>query len=109
MHLITAGANIVRNALINTELLDRTRRAFEAMTKASDRARIVNQAVGVLIRANCTEDQARWRLERMASHSNEDLAAAAGSIVDEARKEAHLSYIAAGRPSRTCSRAGSAR
>jgi hypothetical protein len=99
IHLITVVADVARNALLGAEMLERTRRAFEA-GEAWDRSRIVNQAVGVLIRWNCTEEQARSRLSRMASRANEDLAASARTIVDEARKDAHLSFIASRHSSR---------
>ncbi len=100
IHLIAAVADLVRNALLGAELLEQTRRAFEALGEATDRSRIINQAVGVLIGSGCTEDQARSRLSRMAGRSNEDLAASARVIVDEASREAHLSYIAARRSTR---------
>ena len=87
-------ADVVRNALVAAEMLERTRRAFEAMREDWDRSRVVNQAVGVLISRNCTEEQARSRLARMAGRRNEDIAASARIIVDEARREAHLSSIA---------------
>ena len=94
IHLIAAMADVVRNALVAAEMLERTRRAFEAIREDWDRSRVVNQAVGVLISRNCTEEQARSRLARMAGRRNEDLAASARIIVDEARREAHLSSIA---------------
>jgi hypothetical protein len=100
LHQIGAVADVVSNALLGAEMLERTRRAFEAMREAWDRARIVNQAVGVLISWNCTEEQARSRLSRMASRANEDVAVSARAIVEEARKEAHLSFIAARHSSR---------
>lgn len=100
LHQIGAVADVVSNALLGAEMLERTRRAFEAMGEAWDRSRIVNQAVGVLIHWNCTEEQARSRLSRMASRANEDLAASARTIVDEARKDAHLSFIASRHSSR---------
>jgi GAF domain-containing protein len=100
IHLIAAVADVVRNALVSAEMLEQTRRAFEAISRTWDRSRIVNQAVGVLIRSNCTEEQARLRLARMASHRNEDVAVSAQLIVDEARREAHLSSIAPPHPPR---------
>ena len=94
IHLIAAMADVVRNALVAAEMLERTRRAFKAIREDWDRSRVVNQAVGVLISRNCTEEQARSRLARMAGRRNEDIAASARIIVDEARREAHLSSIA---------------
>jgi hypothetical protein len=50
---------------------------------------VVNQAVGVLISQNCTEEQARSRLARMSRNGNRDLATSAKMIVEEARSEGH--------------------
>jgi hypothetical protein len=94
IHLITVMADVASNAILGAETVERTRRALDTMREVWDRSRIVNQAVGVLIRWNCTEEQARLRLSRMASRGNEDIAVSAQAIVEEARTEAHLSFIA---------------
>ncbi len=93
--LIAAVADVARHTLVGAEMLDRTRRTIAAMRGAWDRSRVVNQAVGVLISRNCTEEQARHRLARMASRRNEDIGASAQIIVEEARREALLNSIAA--------------
>jgi hypothetical protein len=102
IHLITVVADVVRTAMIGAEMLERARRSFEAMREAWEQSRVVNQAVGVLIRWNCTEEQALSRLSRMASRANEDLAVSARMIVEEARQEARLSSMS----SRSSSRMG---
>jgi GAF domain-containing protein len=94
IHLIAAVADVVRHALLSAELLERTTRAFEAMRAAWDQSVIVNQAVGVLIRWNCTEEEARSRLSRMARRGGDDLATSARMIVEEARKEDNRSVVA---------------
>jgi GAF domain-containing protein len=99
VHLVAAIADVARNALLGAAMLENTRRAYDVMIQARDRSRLVNQAVGVLMLRNCTEEQARARLSRMASHNGEDVAASAWSIVEEARIEARLSYIASRRRS----------
>ena len=97
IHLIAVLADVASNAVHGAEMVERTRRALDEMSETWDRSRIVNQAVGVLIRWNCTEEQARLRLSRMASRGNEDVATSAQAIVDEARTEARLSFIASRR------------
>ena len=99
-HDLTAAiAHVITNALFVAEMVQRTRQEFDRIHEASERAAIINQAVGVLIRANCTEEQARSRLARMAKRNDQDVAAAARAIVDEARTEAHLDFIIARRHS----------
>ncbi|WP_375432866.1 GAF and ANTAR domain-containing protein [uncultured Friedmanniella sp.] len=56
-------------------------------------ARIVHQAVGILISRNCDEGQALARLQRISSATDRPLAEVAQMIVDEALTEAHLQYI----------------
>jgi hypothetical protein len=53
-------------------------------------ARLVNQAVGVLITHHCDEEQAIRRLTRISESTRQPLAAAARMIVNEARAEAQL-------------------
>jgi ANTAR domain len=74
---------------VSADMRERASRALED----AEQSRIVNQAVGVLISQNCTEEQARMRLWRMSRNGNQNLAASARAIVDEARKGARLSYI----------------
>ena len=100
IHLITVVADVVRTAMLGAEMLERSRRSLEAMREAWDRARVVNQAVGVLARWNCTEEQALSRLSRMANRAHEDLAVSARMIVEEARQEAHLRFISSPNSSR---------
>jgi GAF domain-containing protein len=101
VHLIAAVADVARNALLAAAMVESTRRAYQALSEASDRSRMVNQAVGVLIHRNCTEEQARWRLSRMASRNGEDVTSAARMIVEEARAEARLSSTGSRHPSRS--------
>ena len=95
--LTVAIAHVITNALFVAEMMQRTRREFDRVHEASERSAIINQAVGVLIRANCTEEEARSRLARMAKRNDQDVGAAARAIVDEARTEAHLDFIVARR------------
>ena len=93
--LAAALADVVTNTLSSAQTLETTTRAFAAFREAHQRTRIVDQAVGVLIsRHNCTEDQARSRLSRMSSQGHQELATSAHMIVDDARREAHLAFIA---------------
>lgn len=101
VHLIAAIADVTRNALLAAAMVESARRAHQAMIEATDRTRMVNQAVGVLIQRNCTEPQALWRLSRMASSSGEDVAVVARTIVDEARTEARLSFAVPRPPPRS--------
>ncbi len=101
VHLIAAVADVARSALLAAAMIESTRRAYQAMSEATERARMVNQAVGVLIHRNCTEEQARWRLSRMASRNGEDVTSAARAIVEEARTDARLSFIASRHSSRS--------
>lgn len=95
-HDVTAAiGHVITNALFVAEMVQRTRQEFDRIQAAWERSAIINQAVGVLIRANCTEEQARSRLTRMAKRNEQDVAAAARIIVDEARTEAHLEFIVA--------------
>lgn len=93
VHLIAAVAAVARNTLLAAAMLESTRRAHQAMSEARDRPRLVDQAVGVLIHRNCTEEQARSQLSRMASHSG-DVTASARTIIEEARAEARLNHVA---------------
>jgi hypothetical protein len=70
-------------------------RASRALQDA-EQSRIVNQAVGVLISQNCTEEQARMRLWRMTRSGNQNLAASARAIVDEALEGARLTHMPPG-------------
>lgn len=99
VHLIAAIADVARNALRGAAMIENTRRVYAAMSQSREESRMVNQAVGVLISRNCSEEQARMRLSRMASRNGEGVMAAARSIVDEARTEARLSFIASRQPS----------
>ena len=90
VNLIVALAHAAASVLVSTDMLERASRALED----AEQSRIVNQAVGVLISQNCTEEQARMRLSRMTRNGNQDLTASARMIVDEARKGARLTYIA---------------
>jgi GAF domain-containing protein len=93
LNLIAALAGAAASALVSADMLERASRAL----KDAEQSRIVNQALGVLISQNCTEEQARMRLARMTRNGNQDMAASARMIVDEARKEARLTYIASRR------------
>ena len=93
-HDLTAAiACVITNALFVAEMAQRTRQEFDRISEAAERAAIVNQAVGVLIRVNCTEEQARARLARMAKRYDQDVAEAARDIVAEAQTEAHLDFL----------------
>ena len=89
VNLIAALAGAAGSAVVSADMRERASRALED----AEQSRIVNQAVGVLISQNCTEEQARMRLWRMSRNGNQNLAASARAIVDEARKGARLSYI----------------
>jgi hypothetical protein len=94
VNLIAALARAAASAIVSAEMHARAGRALQA----AERSRIVNQAVGVLMTQNCTEEQARSRLSRMTRNGHQDLATSARIIVDEACREARLSYIASRRP-----------
>jgi hypothetical protein len=89
VNLIVAMAGAAASVLMSADMRERASRALQD----AEQSRIVNQAVGVLISQNCTEEQARVRLWRMTRNGNQNLAASARAIVDEARKGARLTYI----------------
>ncbi len=101
VHLIAAVAAVARTALLAAAMLERASRAHQAVNEARDRARTVNQAVGVLIHRNCTEEQAHARLSRMASRSGGDIIDSALAIIEEARSEARLNQLAPWHPIRS--------
>ena len=92
VRLLEAFEGVVARVIENDQLVQGAQRILENST----RSRVVDQAVGILMGHNCTEEQAVARLTRISARAHQTLAAAAQMIVDEARQEAYLEFIARG-------------
>ena len=88
LRVLTAFAGVVAD-VVGREPVETGVDAFEG----PETARLVNQAVGVLITHHCDEAQARRRLIRISESTHQPLVEAARMIVHEAQVEAHLRFV----------------